>query len=304
MRLGRRGGGFVWTVVLTLGLGVGATTAMFSVVNGVLLRPLALRDPGQLMLVGERVPQVAGSEKFAFFDTPAAFFAWRRQATDFSALAAIRSSSFTLTGGRPLLLHGAHVSTNFFDLLGVRAQLGRLLAPPDETDTTRPMVITDRLWRSAFGADPAVISRHIGSPGAEATIVGVLPPSFRLEGRELGPMLAGEPTDYFDALKFGRGEQLTAVFSDFNYSVMGRLRPGVSQAQALAQLDGIQANLARTAPEKLALFAQLAPVRDYAVAGARQELWLLLAGVLAVLLIVCVNLGGLWLTRKIGRAHV
>jgi predicted permease len=112
-------------------------------------------------------------------------------------------------------------------------------------------------------------------------------------------MLAGKPTEYFETLHFGpnSGGDLKSVFSNFNYTVLGRLRHGITQSQALAQLNVIQANLARTAPEKLSLYAQLSTVRDYAVASARQELWLLLAGVGAVLLIVCVNLGGLWTTR-------
>ncbi len=295
----RRRGSFPWIVIAMLGLGVGATTAMFSVVNGVLLQPLDFRDPGQLVLVGERVPQVAGSDKFPFIDTPSAFLAWQREATDFSGLAAIQSSSFTLTGaGRPHLLHGARVTSNFFDVLGVQAQVGRLFAAPDETDLSYPLVITDALWRSAFNADPAVIGRHIG-PSGEGRIIGVLPANFRLSGSELGPMLSGKPTEYFGTLHLGphSGGDLKAVFSNFNYTVVGRLHPGVTLPQALAQLNVIQANLARTAPEKLSLYAQLSTVRDYAVASARQELWLLLAGVGAVLLIVCVNLGGLWTTR-------
>lgn len=283
-----------------LALGVGATTAMFSVVNGVLLEPLDFRDPGQLVLVGERAPQIPGFDKFPFFDTPSAFLAWRREASDFSGLAAIQAGSFTLAGtGRPRLLYGVRVSSNFFDVLGVRPQLGRLFALPDETDTTRPIVITDALWRAAFSSDPGVIGRRVGAPSREATIVGVLPPNFRLAGSELGPMLAGKPTEYFEALDLGpnSGGDLKAVFSNFNYTVLGRLRPGVTKKEALAQLDVIQADLARTAPEKLSLYAQLSTVRDYAVADARQKLWLLLAGVGAVLLIVCVNLGGLWTTR-------
>jgi putative ABC transport system permease protein len=283
-----------------LALGVGATTAMFSVVNGVLLQPLDFHDPGQLVLVGERAPQIPGFDKFPFFDTPSAFLAWRREATDFSGLAALQSSIFTLAGtGQPRLLHGARVSSNFFDVLGVRAQLGRLFALPDETDTSRPIVITDALWRSAFDGDPGVIGRHFGVPGQEGRIVGVLPANFRLGGSELGPMMTGEPTEFFEALHFGphSGGDLKAVFSNFNYTVLGRLRPGVTEKQALAQLDVIQADLARTAPEKLSLYARLSTVRDYAVSSARQELWLLLAGVGAVLLIVCVNLGGMWTTR-------
>ncbi|MDE3155267.1 MAG: ABC transporter permease [Acidobacteriota bacterium] len=297
----RRGGSFVWMAVAMLALGVGATTAIFSVVNGVMLRPLPFRDPGQLVLVGERVPSIPGFDQFAYFDTPSAFFAWQKRATDFTGLAALQGNSFTLAGnGRPRQLHGARVTVNFFDVLEVRPQLGRLFAPPDETDTSRPMVITDALWRSAFNADPGVIGRHVGVPGREARIVGVLPADFRLAGRELGPMLDGEPTDYFIPLYFDpatMGDDLTVVFGNFNYTVIGRLRPGVTQAHALAQLNVIQADLARTSPEKLPLYARLTTVRDYAVAEARQELWLLLAGVGAVLLIICVNLGGLWTTR-------
>jgi putative ABC transport system permease protein len=261
----------VGVAIVSLALGIGATTAMFSVVNGVLLRPLDLPDPGQLMIVGERIPQVPVDAKFAFLVNPAAFFAWRQQATDFRGLAAIQASTFTLPEtGRPELVRGARVSVNFFDVLGVQAQLGRLLALADERESTAPMVITDRLWHSAFDADPGVIGRRIGPPGSEYTVVGVLPRSFRLEGEALGPTMAGEQTDYFEALRFSRlrGQNLTAVFTNFNYYVIGRLRPGVTQAAALAQLDGIQANLARNAPEKLQLFAQLAPVRDQAVACA------------------------------------
>ena len=302
----RRGSGFTWLMIVMLALGVGATTALFTVINSVLLRPLAFHDPDQLVLVGERVPQVPGAEKFLWFDSPPAFLAWRREAGDFSALAAIQSSSFTLVqADHPLLLHGAKVSTNFFDMLGVHPQLGRLLVPQDENDASRPMVITDRLWRSAFAADPAIIGRHIGVPGgaagSSAIVLGVLPSSFHLEGRELGPMLAGQRTDYFVALHFEPRELTLGPFTDFNYSVMSRLRPGVTLPQALAQLNVIQANLARSAPEKLALYGDLIRVQDYAVGESRQELWLLMAGALVVLLIVCVNLGGLWLTRLADR---
>ena len=303
-RFFRRGAAFSWIVIGMLALGVGGTTAMFSIVNGVLLQPLDLPDPGQLVLVGERVPQVPGSEKFLYFDTPSAFFAWRRQASDFSGMSAIQGSSFTLTGaGRPLLVHGARVSSNFFDVVGVRAELGRVFVTADETDTSHPMVITDALWRAAFNADRDAIGRSVGSGSRQATIVGVLPPAFRLGGSELGPMLAGTPTEYFMPLHFGPGSggNLTSVFSNFNYTVIGRLRPGVTREHALAQLNVIQADLARSAPEHLSLYAELTTVRDYAVAESRQALWLLLAGIVAVLLIVCVNLGGLWTTRLADR---
>ena len=300
----RRGGSFVWLAVAMLALGVGATTAIFSVVNGVVLRPLPFHDPGQLVLVGERAPQVPGLDRFPYFVTPAAYLAWQRRATDFTGLTALQGSSFTLTGtGRPQLLHGARVTSGFFGLFEVRPQLGRLFASADETDTSRPMVITDALWRSVFNADPGVIGRRVGVPGRDARIIGVLPADFRLSGRELGPMTAGLPTQFFLPLHFGpdSGGDLTSVFSNFNYTVIGRLRSGVTPSQALAQLNVIQADLARSAPEQLSLYARISTVRDYATAEARQELWLLLAGVGAVLLIICVNLGGLWTTRIAAR---
>jgi predicted permease len=298
----RRGGGFAWMMVVMLALGIGATTAMFSVVNGVLLRPLALNHPGQLVLVGETFPHQA-STGFHYFDTPSAFYAWRAHATDFSGFAAIQSNTFTLTGaGAPQLLHGAKVSASFFAVVGVHPALGRLLVPADTKNPARPIVLTDALWRSAFHADPAIVGRTIGTPRQSAVVVGVLPPSFRMAGRELGPMFDHQPVQYYSAIDLAANGDITSVFSNFNYTVLGRLRPGVTVPQALAQINGIQANLARSAHTKgLTLGGEIATVQDYTVAEARPELWLLLGGVGAVLLIVCVNLGGLWLTRLADR---
>jgi predicted permease len=296
--------GFALFVVLTLAMGIGATTAMFSVINGVLLRPLALPDPGQLVLVGESIPQMpAQSAKLAYIVNPVAYRAWRDHATDFSGLALLHSASFILANaGLPQLLHGANITPNLFSILGVTPQLGRGLIEADATATNHPIVITDALWRSAFGADPGVIGRSIGVPAASATIVGVLPASFRLEGRAFGPMLGGEPTQYFGA---ALGAAYIATqddpFSDFNFSVIGRLRPGVTLGQARAQLDVLDANLARDAHAQLSLSSLVSNLQDYAVAASRQELWLLLGGVGAVLLIICVNLGGLAAARVADR---
>ena len=179
-----------------LALGVGATTAIFSVVDGVMLRPLPFPDPGQLVLVGERAPQIPGLDRFPYFDTPSAFLAWKRRATHFSGLAALQGTSFTLAGsGRPQLLHGARVTSNFFDVLEVRSRLGRLFAPADENDTSRPMVITDGLWRTAFNADPDVDRppcRRAGQGRPDRRRAAAA--DFRLTGGELGPMTAGLPT--------------------------------------------------------------------------------------------------------------
>ena len=308
MRNLRRISAFHILVVVMLAIGVGATTAIFSVVNGVLLRPLPVPHPQQLVLVGERVPQIPqASQKFQFFDTPSAFRAWQERASDFQAMAALQSTSFTLAGqGAPQLLDGVRVTPNFFDVLMAKPERGRFFAPADAADSSRPMVITDALWRSAFNADPGVIGRTVGVPGAEARVIGVLPAGVRIGGSELGPMTAGKPTQFFVPFDFGPtfGGDLTSVWSNFNYTVIGRMKPGVTVAQALSQINAIQARLAADAPDRnpnMTLEGLVAPVLDYATHNSRQELWLLLAAVAAVLLIISVNLGGLWVSRVVDR---
>jgi putative ABC transport system permease protein len=304
----RRISAFHVLVVVMLAVGVGATTAIFSVVNGVLLRPLPFPEPQQLMLVGDRAPQVPQmSEQFQFLDTPSAVLAWREQATDFQGMAALQRTSFTLTEqGQPRVLDGVRVTPNFFDVLEAEPEVGRFFTQADVSDSTRPMVITDALWRSAFNADPRVIGRMIGAPGHEVRVIGVVPDNFRIGGSELGPMTAGSHTRFFIPFDFGphSGGDLTSVWSNFNYTVIGRLKPGVTVQQALAQLNTIQAHLAADAPDKapgMVLEGQITPVLDYATSASRQALWLLLGAVGAVMLIISVNLGGLWVSRVVDR---
>jgi len=250
LRSGRR---FTLAALILLALGVGATTAMFSVVNGVLLRPLALPDPGQLMLIGERIPQMPQTVGLAWFDNLAAFSAWQREANDFTGMSLLISSRLPVMGSsQPLLLHGVKTSTNLFSVLDVRPALGRTFQPGDERDTSVPIIISDSLWRSAFNSDPAIVGRDIGMPGSKATVIGVLPEEFQIRGREFGPMFDGSPAEFFRPLQIGPRDLLPAkVFSDFEYHVIGRLKPGVTRPEALAQLNVILADLARTAPEKL-----------------------------------------------------
>ncbi len=304
----RRISAFHVLAVAMLAVGVGATTAIFSVVNGVLLRPLPFPDPQQLVLVGESVPnRPQQSAQFHFFDTPSAFTAWQSQATDFQAMAALQSTSFTLAGhGAPRVLDGVRVTAGFFDVLKAKPEIGRLFAAADAGDSSRPMVITDALWRSAFDADPTVVGRMVGAPGHEARVIGVLPANFRFAGSVLGPMTAGKPTEFFLPFAFSPnlGTDLKSVWSNFNYTVIGRLKQGVTIDQALAQINVIQRNLAANAPDPapgMTLEGEVMPVLDYATQNSRQALWLLLGAVGAVLLIISVNLGGLWVSRVVDR---
>lgn len=295
-------------VVVMLAVGVGATTAIFSVVNSVLLRPLPFPDPQRLVLVGEQSPQLRqAAQNFRFFDTPSAVLAWQRQATDFQAMAALQRASFTLAGhGTPRALDGAAVTPNFFDVLQARPEIGRFFTSADAADSSHPIVITDALWRSAFSADPNVIGRVVGAPGHKARVIGVVPANFSIGGSELGPMTAGTSTEFFSPFEFGpnSGGDLRSVWSNFNYTVIGRLNPGVTIDRALAQLNTIQGRLAADAPDRapeMTLLGEITPVLDYATQGSRQQLWLLLAAVGAVLLIISVNLGGLWVSRVVDR---
>lgn len=308
MRVFRRISAFHVLVAVMLAVGVGATTAIFSMVNGVLLRPLPFPHPEQLVLLGEQSPQVpAASEKFQFIDSPSAIIAWREQATDFQAIAALQSASFTLAvQGQPRALDGVRVTPNFFDVLQAKPEVGRFFVPADATDGTRPMVITDALWRTAFNADPGVIGQMVGPPGHEGRVIGVLPPNYRIGGSELGPGAAGTNTQFFVPFEFGPGfgGNLTAVWTNFNFTAIGRLKPGATMGHALAQLNTIQSHLAADAPDRapgMTLQGQIMPVLDYATQGSRQALWLLLGAVGAVLLIISVNLGGLWVSRVVDR---
>lgn len=300
----RRGRGFAAAMVVMMALGVGATTAMFSVINVALLQPLPFHDPGQLVLLGERAPGTVLGGRVRFIDNATAFFAWQKQATSFSSVAAISPASFTvLEANRPALLHGAAVSGDLFELLGAHARLGRTLLSSDDAVGTPAMVLTDATWRSDFGANPAVVGQTVGVNGKLATVVGVLPADFHLQGRELGPMLSGAPPQYYSAIRFQPFDHSGQAFGNFNYSVIGRLRAGVQPGQALAELDTIGATISRNAPPGLHLYGDILPVRDFTAADSRQELLMLLGAVAAVLLIICVNLGGLWVTRIADRSR-
>ena len=154
---------YTLAAVFTLALGVGATTVIFAVVNGVLLQPLALRDPGGLVLLGQNIPDHPSSNPlFQWFVNPAEFIAWQ-QLRSFTGMAASQPASMTLvTAGQPQLIDGAHVTANLFSILETRPQLGRTFVAAEEKSTLPPIVITDALWRKAFGANPAVIGQSIG----------------------------------------------------------------------------------------------------------------------------------------------
>jgi putative ABC transport system permease protein len=286
--------------VATLALGIGATTVIFSVVNGVLLQPLRYAQPQQLYVVREIVPEL--SQTYPSFPANlAGFRIWQRECRSFSDIAIVKPQGLTLTGyGDPQQISGGQASANLFDVLGIRPVLGRTFLPQeDNTGNDHVVVLTYPFWRERFHGDSTIVGRSITLDGMPFQVVGVLPSSFRYP-KNFGP-LAEFPlrVDYFKPL--GLDAAQWSPFGDFDFAAIARLKPGVSAAQALAELNVVQANIAKSHNVGLGLRAQLIPLENQVVGTARIGLLLLLAGVGAVLLIVCLNLANLFLVRVPGR---
>jgi predicted permease len=298
LRVLRKSPGFTAVAVLTLALGIGANTAIFSVVNSVLLRPLAFQQPQQLCVIREIIPQLT-----KFYPTfPAnlpGFRVWQRELHSFENIGIADGISMDFLGrGGAIELPGAKVSSSLLDTLGAYPELGRnFRADEDPPGRDHEVILTDAFWRSEFQADPAIVGKAITLNGESFAVVGVLPVSFHFpQSSELGAL-----TNFSPRLAFLKplGEDASQIgpLGDFDYAAIGRLKPGVSLAQALSELNVVQAQIASHANEHMDLRAEIVPLASEMLGSARQGLLFLLAAVGAVLLIVCVNLANLLLAR-------
>ncbi len=293
LRQMRRSPGFTAVAVLTLALGLGAATAMFSIVNGVLLEPLEFHDPGRLYVARAFLPPETGIT--GDFPVGAPHFAeWRAHCRACQSVSLIQMADLTLVGaGEPVKLYALKASWNFFQTLGVHPALGRDFLLQEERGLGQ-VILSDSLWRSRFRADPAILGRAIQLNGEPHTVIGVMPRNFVLPrgdqwGKFFGP--AEEPL-IFEPLGFDpRGH------GGLNYTSVIRLKPGVSRQRAAAELNALLVDLLRGSPLRITLI----PMLDQVTRAARTSLWLLLGAVGAVLLIVCVNTGNLMLVRTAGR---
>lgn len=277
----RRNLGFTSVALLALALGIGANTSIFSVVNGVLLRPLPFRDPSRLMILDEKwLP------RFPHFEaTPKDFLGWREQSRAFEQIAAFVGVAFNMTSAdRPERISGARVSANLPALLGVQPMLGRSFAPEEETEgNDRVVLLGFSLWQRRFGADPRVIGTGVKLNDIEYTIVGVMPASFRFpHDAEIWKPMGFTPKD-FDGGHFIWG--------------VGRLKPGVTRDQAQAEMDLIMPRLQHPQVWSVNVF----PVLDYYVGEVKTALYVLLGAAGFVLLIACVNVANLLLARGSAR---
>lgn len=298
LRTLRKSPAFTLVAVLTLGLGIGANTAIFSLIDCVLLRPLSFRDSKQLYVIHEVIPQWKNSYPLLDANLPD-FQIWQKESHSFDGIAVAESTSMILSGiGDPEQIRATRASANFLEVLGVHPALGRAFLPEeDQTDHGHAVILTDSFWRTRFNADRSVVGRAITLDGVPHTVVGVLPPSFHLPGAVNG-FSAG--TQFLTPLNGPRSYEQDLI-GEFDFTAIGRLKPDVSANQALAELDLIQARIAKEAHSNLDLRAMIAPLQSETVGSVRRGLILLLAAVGAVLLMICVNVANLLFARVPGR---
>ena len=294
---------FAGMVVFSLALGIGANTAIFSLVNGVLLRPPDYREPDRVVAVDQIIPKFAKLYP-ALPVNIAILMEWRKQAKSFESIGMMQPSTFNITGGgEPEVLTGARVSANLFSVLGVQPRLGRgFLEAEDAAGHDSVAILADSLWRRRFHADPAIVGRKILLDGKPYEVVGVLPPSFQLPQGANFVTGRNTPSEIFRPIGYDN-DDLKLRMGDFNYWVIARLRPGVSIARANAELNVVQAAISAKIPGDLNLHATVAPVLDRMVGKSRNGIVLVMAAVGAVLLILWVNLANLSLVRAAGRAR-
>jgi putative ABC transport system permease protein len=291
LRTLRQTPGFLTIAILTLALGIGATTAIFSVVYGVLLHPLPYKDPPRLIVMNETTPRV-GVVSVSYPN----FLDWRAQSRTFSEMAAVQSVDFNLAGvDQPENISGEAVSTNFLSILGVRPILGRDFAASEEKAGTAPVVLLSHsLWQSHFGGDRNVLGRTISLNGRAFSIVGVLPANF-ISTDKVDVM---EPIGVWATDNPSVGEREARGDS----VVVARLAPGVSFEQARTEMQGIAARLAQAYPAANDQFSvALKPIRDIFVGEIRPALLVLFTAVVFVMLIACANVANLFLMRGAGR---
>jgi putative ABC transport system permease protein len=277
---------FTFIAVLALALGIGANTAIFTVVNAVLLRPLPYNDPARLMTVWEDASKIGFPHNTP---SPANFIDWRDQNQLFEGMAALHRQTFNLTGdGEPERIDGRRVSTNLFALLGVDPQLGRVfLAEEDQPGSNRVVILSNRLWHRRFAADKLIVGKTLSLNGEPYTVVGVMPQRFEFPTREdeLWVPIA------FDSEEAGRR-------GSHYLEVIGRTRPGVELEQAQAEMNSIGARLQQQYPNTNSnIGVTVIPLHEDLVGDIKPALLMLLGAVGFVLLVACANVANLLLAR-------
>jgi putative ABC transport system permease protein len=290
--------GFTVSAALTLATGIGASTAVFAVLNAVVLRPLPYAEPDRLMafrsMDGRGAPHPTSLSYPTFFD-------FRAQNRVFEHLVSYRDSRFTLTDSQPAIqVDGEIASWDLFRLLGIQLELGRGFLPEEENAGTHVTVLSHALWRNRFDGDPAILERKVRINGRPFTVVGVAPAGFRfpVDNPNIvlwAPLSEDATMSEFTPLTNQRGARVL--------DVLGRLKPGVTPDQARGQMDVIAGSLALQYPDENKNIATtlVRPELERLAGSSRKPLWILLGAVALVLLIACANVANLLLARSIER---
>ncbi|HTX65494.1 MAG TPA: ABC transporter permease [Opitutaceae bacterium] len=277
---------FTSVAVVTLALGIGACAAIFSVVDAVLLRPLAYPDAGRLAVIKEGQPPTLPE----FAVSPPDFLDWERQATAFASMAAITSSPLNLTGeGEPQRLIGLRATGHYFEVFGVQPVLGRAFGPAEDAPGKNQVVVLSyACWQRVFGGAAGVVGRSLPLNGSPYTVIGIAPAGFGQANH----------VDAWVPMAFSASDTGNDSRDDHYIQVAGRLRPGATFAQADAEMRVIAARLAQQYPAtNKGWIAFVVPMLDNYVRNVRAVLWLLSGAVACVLLIACANIANLLLAR-------
>ena len=295
----RKNPGFTAVAVITLALGIGANTAIFSVVNAVVLRPLPYKDPDRLALIKERIPMIGPLPITVCAPDVIQF---QRQNQVFDSVAGFHFGQADLSGvAEPERVNADRVNANLFSLLGVQPVVGRTFTAEEDQPGRYVAILSYGLWQRRFGANPDVLGRTVMLDRQAYAVIGVMPRSFVFP---LPGMNQGKAADLFVPMAFTHDE-LSDVGDNFNFSVLARLKPGVSLARANSDVEAVAHQILETYPPQLRnlinLSAVALPLGDEVVGKVRMLLLLLLGAVGFVLLIACANVTNLFLTRAAGR---
>jgi putative ABC transport system permease protein len=302
--------GFALVAILTLALGIGVNSAIFSIVDAVMLRPLPYPEPERLVSLSEKAGKqgpdnvstsgqpLGGGADSRMVVAPANLVDYQKQKHTFLGLAGFESSGMNLTGsGLPETLSGEAVTQNFFSVLGIAPAQGRAFLPSeDRPGADHVVILSDKFWRSHFGADPQILGRAITLNNEKYTVVGIMPPDFQTPRQ----IAMSSVVSYLVPAAYP--EKLLANHADHRVLVVGRLRPGATLASAQAELSSISEGLAAQYPQSnKGLAADIVPLATEINFKARASLAILLGAVGLILLISCANLANLLLVRAIGR---
>ena len=299
--------GFTAIAVLALALGIGANTAVFSVVNGVLLRPIRFKDSDRIVLLWQRSPGLNVAQDWL---SPAQYFDIKTGTDVFEQTAIAFVNTLNLTGltgqsySRPERIGGARVSSTLFTLLGATPIHGRaFLSEEDQPGSPRTVIISNALWHRRFGADPGVLGQSLTIDGQDYTVVGIMPATFQLNNETLPAYHPVEDLDVFMPLPMPASADHDRDHED--YTVVAKLRPGISAAQGQTQVDTVVARLRQDYPQNYPANSGftiiVVPMLDHAVREVRTALLVLSGAVAFVLLIACANVAGLLLSRGAAR---